>query len=240
MSVTCRHLRILVGLEKHCSRPPEKARSSERLANVTGVETGVVMSTAEKILPIVILVCLFGQAFARDDTPDGSAIWSMDSSAGSPVEAEADTTFRSLDEDIQRLKNEVLELNTELFLLEEEFLYPANSQVAFFVSMDVGDYFGLESISLTIDGRKVASHVYSERENESLARGAAHRIHIENLKIGEHEVNAEIIGEGSRVTHYRRGATINIDKGNTAKYVELEITDRVARQQPEFVIKEWE
>ena len=39
---------------------------------------------------------------------------------------------------------------------------------------------------------------------------------------------------------YRRGATLNFDKGIGAKYVELEITDRVKKQQPEFVIKEWE
>ncbi|MBT6208960.1 MAG: AraC family transcriptional regulator, partial [Woeseia sp.] len=43
-----------------------------------------------------------------------------------------------------------------------------------------------------------------------------------------------------QVRDYRRGATINIDKGIGAKYVELEITDRVRKQQPEFVIKEWE
>ena len=47
-------------------------------------------------------------------------------------------------------------------------------------------------------------------------------------------------GEGPHVRDYRRGATINIEKGIGAKYVELEITDKVTKQQPEFVIKEWE
>jgi len=63
---------------------------------------------------------------------------------------------------------------------------------------------------------------------------------MENLKVGEHELVAVFTGEGPHVRDYRRGATINIEKGIGAKYIELEITDRVTKQQPEFVIKEWE
>jgi len=44
-------------------------------------------------------------------------------------------TFRSLDQDVQDLKKEVLDLNRDLFRLEEELLFPANSQVAFFISL---------------------------------------------------------------------------------------------------------
>jgi hypothetical protein len=33
---------------------------------------------------------------------------------------------------------------------------------------------------------------------------------------------------------------MSFNKGIGAKYLELEITDRVKKQQPEFVIKEWE
>ena len=47
-------------------------------------------------------------------------------------------------------------------------------------------------------------------------------------------------GKGPHTSEYRRGATVSIDKGIGAKYLELEITDRVKKQQPEFVIKEWE
>ena len=67
-------------------------------------------------------------------------------------EAESRNEFRSIDKDVQDLKKEVLDLNRDLFLLEEELLFPANSQVAFFISMDVGEYFSLDSVNLTIDG----------------------------------------------------------------------------------------
>ena len=52
--------------------------------------------------------------------------------------AESREQFRSIDKDVQSLKKDVLDLNRDLFLLEEELLFPANSQVAFFISMDVG------------------------------------------------------------------------------------------------------
>ena len=155
-------------------------------------------------------------------------------------EALSRNEFRSLDENVQDLKKEVLDLNRDLFLLEEELLFPANSQVAFFVSLDVGEYFDLDSVNLKIDGKDVSNYLYTNREVQALLRGGVHRVHMGNLKVGEHELVAVFTGEGPHIRDYRRGATLNFSKGIGAKYVELEITDRAAKQQPEFVIKEWE
>ncbi len=148
--------------------------------------------------------------------------------------------FRSLDENVQDLKKEVLDLNRDLFLLEEELLFPANSQVAFFISMDVGAYFDVNSVNLKIDGKEVANYLYTEREAGALVRGGVHRLHMANLKTGDHELIAVFTGKGPHTRDYRRGATMTFKKGIGAKYLELEITDRVRKQQPEFVIKEWE
>ena len=134
----------------------------------------------------------------------------------------------------------MLDLNRDLFLLEEELLFPANSQVAFLISLDVGEYFDLDAIKLKIDGKEVSNYLYTEREVSALRRGGVHRMHMENLKVGDHELVAVFTGKGPNVRDYRRGATMNFAKGIGAKYVELEITDRVRKQQPEFVIREWE
>ena len=155
-------------------------------------------------------------------------------------DAQQQEQFKSLDANVQDLKKDVLDLNRDLFLLEEELLFPANSQVAFFISMDVGEYFELDSINLKIDGKEVANYLYTDREVKALLRGGVHRLHMGNLKVGSHELVAVFTGEGPHVRDYRRGATLNFDKGIGAKYLELEITDRVSKQQPEFSIKEWE
>ena len=154
--------------------------------------------------------------------------------------AESRDEFRSIDRNVQALKKEVLDLNRDLFLLEEELLFPANSQVAFFVSLDVGEYFELDSINIKIDGKEVANYLYTAREADALVRGGVQRLHMANLKTGDHELVAIFTGKGPNIRDYRRGATLNFNKGIGAKYLELEITDRVEKQQPEFVIKEWE
>ncbi|MCI0518260.1 MAG: AraC family transcriptional regulator [Woeseiaceae bacterium] len=175
-----------------------------------------------------------GAAIVDQDAVAASA------AAGETAKAQADGQFRSLDEDVQSLKKEVLDLNRDLFLLEEELLFPANSQVAFFISMDVGEYFELDSVSLQIDGKEVANYLYTEREASALLRGGVHRVHMGNLKVGDHELIAVFTGKGPHVRDYRRGATMTFNKGIGAKYVEMEISDRVAKQQPEFMIREWE
>jgi len=179
-------------------------------------------------------------AAAQEAVPMDSEAAVAEASDAAAAETKSRDEFRSLDSDVQSLKKEVLDLNRDLFLLEEELLFPANSQVAFFVSMDVGEYFELDSVSIKIDGKEVANYLYTAREADALVRGGVHRVHMANLKTGEHEIIAIFTGRGPHVRDYRRGATTVIDKGIGAKYLELEITDRIKKQQPEFLIKEWE
>ena len=160
--------------------------------------------------------------------------------ASPPVAAAGGEEFKSLDQEVQALKKEVLDLNRELFVLEEELLFPANTQVAVFVSMDVGEFFALDSVTLKVDNKEVANYLYTQREAEALLKGGVHRVYIGNLKAGEHELMALFTGQGPNVRDYRRGATIRLEKGVGAKYVELKISDRAARAQPEFIVKEWE
>ena len=177
---------------------------------------------------------------AQDAVPINADAAMAEAMSAEASESESRDQFRSLDQDVQTLKKEVLDLNRDLFLLEEELLFPANSQVAFFISMDVGEYFELDSVNIKIDGKEVANYLYTSREADALIRGGVHRVHMANLKTGDHELIAIFTGKGPHVRDYRRGATITFDKGIGAKYLELEITDRVRKQQPEFVIKEWE
>jgi hypothetical protein len=148
--------------------------------------------------------------------------------------------FRTLDEDVQDLKKQVLDLNRDLFLLEEELLFPANTQVAIFVSMDVGEFFGLDSVELKLDNKDVANYLYTERESDALLKGGVQRLFLGNLKAGEHELVAVFTGEGPHTRDYRRGASLKFEKGIGPKYIELTISDRESKQQPEFVVKEWE
>ncbi len=160
--------------------------------------------------------------------------------AAADAAAATDEGTRGLDEQIQDLKKQVVDLNKDLFVLEEELLFPANTQVAVFVSMDVGDFFGLDSVTLKIDDKDVSNYLYTPRETAALLKGGVQRLYVGNLKAGEHELVAFFSGKGPNERDYRRGASIHFEKGIGAKYLELKITDKVRRQQPEFEIRDWE
>jgi hypothetical protein len=152
----------------------------------------------------------------------------------------ARSDLRTLDEDVQDLKKQVLDLNRDLFLLEEELLFPANTQVAIFISMDVGEFFGLDSVELKLDNKDITNYLYTSREVDALIQGGVQRLYVGNMKAGEHELVAVFTGEGPHTRDYRRGASLTFEKGIGPKYIELTISDRENNQQPEFVVKEWE
>ena len=159
--------------------------------------------------------------------------------ASGPADASSGD-FKTLDQEVQGLKKDVIDLNKDLFVLEEELLFPANTQVAVYVSMDVGTFFALDSVTVKIDNKQVKNYLYTAREADALLKGGVQQIYLGNLKVGKHELVAFFTGKGPVERGYRRGATINFDKGVGAKYLELKITDKVVKHQPEFQIKDWE
>jgi hypothetical protein len=175
-------------------------------------------------------------ASASDAAAAALAAHSAAASAGGTQSAE----FKTLDQEVQGLKKDVIDLNKDLFVLEEELLFPANTQVAVYVSMDVGTFFALDSVTVKIDNKEVKNYLYTAREADAMLKGGVQQIYLGNLKVGKHELVAFFTGKGPVERDYRRGATINFDKGVGAKYLELKITDKVAKHQPEFTIKDWE
>ena len=171
--------------------------------------------------------------------PAGGAPAGGAPAGGAPAGGVA-TGTRALDQQIQDLKKDVIDLNRDLFVLEEELLFPANTQVAVFVSMDVGDFFALDSITLKIDNRDVMNYLYTPREVAALIKGGVQRLYVGNLKAGAHELIVLCNGKGPNERYYRRGANLRFEKGVGAKYLELKITDHARAQQPEFEIKDWE
>ncbi len=147
---------------------------------------------------------------------------------------------RSLDARVQDLKKQAKALNRDLFILEEELLFPSNTQLAVFLSIDVGGYFRLDSVQLKIDNKLVTSHLYTARELSALQRGGVQRLWLGNVKSGEHELIATFTGPGPNNRDYRRATSVTFKKGSAAKFMELKIHDVTSKLQPEFVVREWD
>ena len=174
---------------------------------------------------------------------DAAAPGAAPAAGAAPADSAApatETSTRALDEQIQDLKQQVVDLNKDLFVLEEELLFPANTQVAVFISMDVGEFFGLDSVTVKIDNHEVSNYLYTPREVAALAKGGVQRLYVGNLRAGPHELVALFGGKGPNERDYRRGASIKFEKGVGAKYLELKISDRARKAQPEFEIRDWE
>jgi hypothetical protein len=218
------------------------------------------MKQSFKQVAVLALLALPALALAADltfDPPTPPAVEAAPAAATAPVEAPvaaevpavaevpaaesaAAPDTRALDEEIQVLKKEVVDLNRDLFVLEEELLFPANTQVAVFLSMDVGDFFALDTVELRVDNKQVAKYLYTAREAEALLKGGVQRLYLGNLRSGNHELVALFTGKGPNGQDYTRGAQLKFEKSVGAKYLELKIADRQRKQQPEFEIKDWE
>ncbi len=146
----------------------------------------------------------------------------------------------SLDSRIQDAKADVIRLNRDLLVLEEELLFPANTQVALFVSMDVGWLFELESVQIKLDDKVVANYLYTPMEVKALHRGGVQRVYLGNLRAGEHSIDAFFTGKGPHDRDYKRATTLKFEKGTDPKYIELRIRDVTQKIQPEFEVKVWQ
>lgn len=193
---------------------------------------------------ILAALFAFGAVHAQTAAPAAAASAPAATPAAAPAAAAsaaaAPQTVAALDARIQDAKADVIKLNRDLLVLEEELLFPANTQVALFVSMDVGKFFDLESVQIKLDDKLVANYLYTPLEVQALHRGGVQRVYLGNLKAGEHAIDAFFTGKGPHERDYRRATTLKFSKGTEPKYIELQIKDVQSKLQPEFEVKVWQ
>lgn len=147
---------------------------------------------------------------------------------------------KTMQQDMQNLKDKILQVNRDLFVLEEDLLFPSSTQVNVFVSYDSLEYFTLDGITLKFNDRPISNHLYTERELNAMNRGAVQRLFTGNLPIGEHELVAIITGVGPHGRDYKRAVSLDFEKSSGTKYIELKIEGDDFTQQPGFRLKQWE
>jgi hypothetical protein len=182
------------------------------------------------VIALMSLLGPFGRAVADPSGDPQAAVVGVTPSA----------ERRAFDEGLQQLKKEAVDLHVALSQLREDMLFPASSQLAVFLSIDVGEFLALDSVELKIDNKEVANYLYSAREAAALLKGGSQRLYLGSVKSGDHELLAVFKGRGPHSRDYRRAASVHVIKGVVPKYVELKITDRTIRAQPEFEIRDWE
>lgn len=147
--------------------------------------------------------------------------------------------LRGIATNVQSLKQEVIELNKDLRNMEEKLLFPSNTRYTVFLSLTTGQFFTLESVKLKIDGKLVATQIYSKKQRTALSRGGIHRLYVTNLNQGMHSATAFFTGLGKDGRPYKRAATLDFEKSAGSEFLELAIMDEGSTQEPRFELKRW-
>jgi hypothetical protein len=129
--------------------------------------------------------------------------------------------IKGIDEQVQEIKKDVLSISAELKLLEEKLLYPSNTQVSLFVTLARKDKFRLDSAQLMLDGKAVATHIYTFKELEALQAGGMQRIYTGNVQTGEHLLKVGFIGKDADGKEQRQTAEYRFKKGVGPGLVEI-------------------
>ncbi|VUD68841.1 hypothetical protein TDB9533_04200 [Thalassocella blandensis] len=199
-------------------------------------------------ITILVAVCLLGViAHAEDDKKKtghwtneiGDATVDFGGDESQRSERRAREEVKKISNDIQKLKDDVIILNKDLRVMEERLLFPSNTKFSVFVSMTSGQFFYLESIKLKINGRFVATHIYSEKQQAAMLRGGVHKLYITNLSEGKHDAIAFITGIGPGGRAYKRAVELSFVKKSGSQYLEVAITDDPVAQEPTFEMKQW-
>jgi len=149
------------------------------------------------------------------------------------------SAVKAVSKNIQDLKLDVITLNKDLRLMEEQLLFPSSTKMSFFLSLDTGQFFTLESVKLKLDGKLVATHLYSEKQRSALARGGIQKLYITNLSEGKHTATAFFTGLGPNGRPYKRAKNMEFKKKAGSGYIEIAITDNGSLQEPVFNLKRW-
>lgn len=140
--------------------------------------------------------------------------------AGEPSRSE----MRSLDEQVQEIKADVLGIASELTLLEERLLYPSNTQLAVFVALSSGEEVRLDAVRLQIDGQQAAHYIYSFKELEALQQGGVQRLYTGNITRGQHAMEVTLIGKTPGGKDFSRTESFSFTKGIEPQMLGLTLT----------------
>jgi hypothetical protein len=146
--------------------------------------------------------------------------------------------MRDLDEQVQKIKSDILNISEELSRLEEKLLYPSGTQVAIFIALAKGDQMRLDAVRLQIDGQLVAHHIYSFKELEALRKGGVQRIYVGNVATGDHQLEVLVDGKLEGGADFSRTERFTFRKEVKPKLVGLTLAGPRSGNTP-IALGEW-
>ena len=121
--------------------------------------------------------------------------------------------LKSLDGQVQEIKGDVLNIASELNILEERLLYPSGTQVAVFVAMTDRQDFRLDAVRVDINGELATHHIYSFKELDALREGGVQRLYTGNVPTGDHQISVTMLGKLKNGDEFTKTESFAFAKG---------------------------
>lgn len=147
---------------------------------------------------------------------------------------------KQLDAETERLLKEILNLSSDLAILEEQQNTPAKHQLLVMVTMKPTRLFDLDYVELKIDNHTVAAYNYTPSDVRALKMGGGHRLYLALLPAGTHKLSATMAGRIPRDPDYNREVDYDFVSGKGRIVVELVISSEQSNSFPILAVKEWQ
>ncbi|WP_430462584.1 hypothetical protein ACQUQU_07305 [Thalassolituus sp. LLYu03] len=141
--------------------------------------------------------------------------------------------------DIAGVKRSVLELNKDLYALEDALLSPATTRAALYLSLLHGEFFEPLSIEVTAEGMTPVHHIYTERQVSALRLGAVQPLAEMNLGPGRHALRAVVRGVDQLGQNRELVVEQTVEKTDKPLLMEVVINDNNERQSASAELRFW-
>lgn len=141
--------------------------------------------------------------------------------------------------DIAAVKRSVLELNKDLYELEEALMSPATTRAEVYFSLLHGEFFEPLSVEVTARGIDPVHHVYTERQVSALRMGAVQPLAKLTFGPGRHNVRAVVRG----IDHMGQSRELvverTVEKNDKPLLMEIVVSDNGERQNASAELRTW-
>lgn len=144
-----------------------------------------------------------------------------------------------VDRAIEQLKSRIADHSAQVFALEQELLYPADSRLSVFLTLASRDALDLDAIELFVDGKPVVSHLYSAQEQGALEEGGVQQLFKGNLANGEHNLKVVITARAGDERFVRRESEHRFHKRPGNLRMQMSLDARAPDFEPRVSFVEW-
>lgn len=149
------------------------------------------------------------------------------------------TFASSIDDEITRLQAEVAAHANKIFQLEQQVLRPVDTRLAVFLTLASRDVLDLDSVEMFVNGKPVASHLFSTRESDALQQGSVQELFTGNLANGQHELRAVITARAPNDHFVRRETIHQFQKRPGTLRLKMVLEAAVPDYEPRVSFAEW-